>query len=226
MLHLKQVAKSYPAPEGGGESVRVLRPLDLEIRAGDCLTIVGPSGSGKSTLLHLMGLLTPPSSGSIAIEGTDVLALDADAIARLRSRFLGFIFQAHHLLPQCTALENVLLPTLADTAERQEPEAARRRAEQLLERVGLGSRLTHRPAALSGGECQRVAVARALINRPRLVLADEPTGSLDAAAAQALGELLLSLNREEGTALVIVTHSPDIARLGTRRYRMNDGRLE
>jgi ABC-type lipoprotein export system ATPase subunit len=224
LLELRSVEKRYPAP-AGSEPIEVVRRLDLSIAFGDCVTVIGPSGSGKSTLLHLMGTLSTPTAGRILLEGREVAALPPSELARLRNRLLGFVFQQHHLLPQCTALENVLLPTLAGSRDADTAARQRERAEHLLERLGLKDRLRHRPAELSGGERQRVAVARALINRPRLVLADEPTGSLDAATAQALGALLVELNREEQVALIIVTHSAELARLGARRFRMCDGRL-
>ena len=225
LLELCSVGKSYPAPAGSGP-LEVVRQIDLTVAAGDFLTVAGPSGSGKSTLLYLIGTLTPPTSGRVLFEGRDVTALDVLETARLRNRLLGFVFQRHHLLPQCTALENVLLPTLAEPSAAAAAARHRERAEQLLGRMGLRDRLHHRPAELSGGECQRVAVARALINRPRLLLADEPTGSLDATAARALGTLLAELNREESVALIVVTHSAELARLGARRFRMTDGRLQ
>lgn len=225
LLELQSVGMTYPAP-AGSSPLEVVRQIDLSVAAGDCVTVVGPSGSGKSTLLYLIGTLTPPTAGRILLEGRDVTGLDPRAIAHLRNRLLGFIFQQHHLLPQCTALENVLLPTLAEPQDAATAARHRERAEHLLARIGLQDRLQHRPAELSGGERQRVAVARALINRPRLVLADEPTGSLDATAAHALGALLSELNREEQVALIVVTHSVELARIGTRRFRMIDGRLQ
>ena len=190
--------------------VEVLASVDLEVHAGETVAIVGPSGSGKSTLLNVIGGLVVPTSGSVRFAGREVSALSANALAEFRNRSIGFVFQAHHLLPQCTALENVLVPTLVDP-DRQRRAAAAVRARELLDHVGLGARLHHRPASLSGGECQRVAVVRALINRPPLLLADEPTGSLDAHAADELGELLLALNARESVALITVTHSLRLA---------------
>ena len=224
LLELQSVGKSYPAP-AGNRPLEVVRSIDLTVAGGDCVTVVGPSGSGKSTLLYLIGTLTPPTAGRILLEGRDVTGLDPRETARLRNRLLGFVFQQHHLLPQCTALENVLLPTLAEPLDAATAARHRERAEHLLARIGLQDRLQHRPAELSGGERQRVAVARALINRPRLILADEPTGSLDATAARVLGALLADLNREEQAALIVVTHSAELAGIGTRRFRMADGRL-
>lgn len=205
--------------------VEVLQGVDLEIRGGESMAIVGPSGSGKSTLLNLLGGLLPPSSGSVLFEGRDLSALDADELALFRNKEIGFVFQSHHLLPQCTALENVLVPTLAgrDHGDRR---ATVERAGGLLETVGLGARAGHRPGQLSGGECQRVAVVRALINRPRLLLADEPTGSLDAKASEQLGELLCALNESESVALLTVTHSPKLAARMGRTFELRNGRLD
>jgi ABC-type lipoprotein export system ATPase subunit len=214
LVRLAGVTKAYAGVGSEAETV-VLRGVDLEIQAADAIAILGPSGSGKTTLLNILGTLEPPSSGTVTWEGQDVFALSPDELAAFRNQKIGFVFQHHHLLPQCTAFENVLVPTLAGVArERAGVEA---RAKALLEQVGLGARLSHRPAQLSGGERQRVAVVRALINRPRLLLADEPTGSLDEEAADALGELLLELNEKEGVALVLVTHS---RRLGERMDRI------
>jgi ABC-type lipoprotein export system ATPase subunit len=225
LLELQSVGKSYSAPAGSAP-LEVVRQIDLTVGAGECVTVVGPSGSGKSTLLYLIGTLTPPTTGRVLLEGRDVASLDPRETARLRNRLLGFVFQNHHLLPQCSALENVLLPTLAEPSDAADAARLRERAEHLLVRMGLRDRLAHRPAELSGGERQRVAVARALINRPRLLLADEPTGSLDATSAGALGVLLADLNREEQVALIVVTHSAALARIGARRFRMIDGRLQ
>lgn len=218
-LELTGVRKTYVS-EGGGE-IPVLKGVDLSVAPGESIAIEGPSGSGKSTLLNLMGLLDRPTAGRILLEGRDVSGLSETEAARIRAREIGFIFQAHHLLPQCDVLENVLVPTLAGDPD---PEAEKR-ALRLLERVGLSDRLRHRPGRLSGGECQRTAVVRALINRPRLVLADEPTGSLDRAAAESLGRLLVELNREERVALVVVTHSSSLASKMGRRFALDDGRL-
>jgi lipoprotein-releasing system ATP-binding protein len=191
---------------------------------GETLAIVGPSGSGKSTLLNIIGTLDRPSSGTVRLDGQDLTELDEAQLASLRNRRIGFVFQAHHLLPHCTVLENVLVPTLA-TRERAEQEGAGQRARRLLDRVGLGARLDHRPGQLSGGERQRVAVVRALINQPQLLLADEPTGALDRAAAEALAELLVDLNREHGVTLIVVTHALDLARRMGRVNVLKDGRL-
>ncbi len=205
----------------GGPLV-VLRDVSLELSRGEALAVMGPSGSGKSTLLHILGTLEPPTSGTLALEGESPLSLPEPRLAEFRNRRIGFVFQDHHLLPQCSALENVLIPTLVDPSANAERE---RRARQLLEAVGLSGRLEHRPAELSGGERQRVAVARALVNRPVLLLADEPTGNLDRHSAQAVGGLLLELSRQEQAILVMVTHSPELAGQLPRRMEMTDGTL-
>jgi predicted ABC-type transport system involved in lysophospholipase L1 biosynthesis ATPase subunit len=222
-LELKRVGKRY---ESGSDAppLEILKGVDLRLAAGESLAVVGPSGSGKSTLLNVMGALDTPSSGEVLLENQALSSLNDDQLADLRNRKLGFVFQAHHLLPQCSVLENVLVPTLvrADAAEK---EAARARAEDLLKRVGLIERLTHRPGQLSGGECQRVAVVRALINQPKLLLADEPTGSLDGSTAEDLGDLLVELNKEMQVTLVVVTHAPGLARRMGRVMELNSGNL-
>ena len=220
LLNLAQVSKTFVAP-GGGPPVEILRGIDFQLAAGEPVAVTGPSGSGKSTLLNIMGALDRPTAGTVRLDGCDLGGLDETGLAAIRSRQIGFIFQLHHLLPQCSVMENVLVPTLTGRTM----EADRARAAQLLERVGLKDRLHHRPAQLSGGECQRVAVVRALINRPKLLLADEPTGSLDHVAATNLGGLLLELNREEQFALVLVTHSLELAGRLPRRLELRDGRL-
>jgi ABC-type lipoprotein export system ATPase subunit len=223
MLKLTHVAKRYHATEGG-EEVCVLNDLSFELARGESVAIIGPSGSGKSTLLNIMGTLDRPTAGEVLVDGQDVTRLDDLQLAAFRNRQIGFIFQAHHLLPHCTVLENVLVPTLAtkDAAIRN---GAVERAQRLLERVGLSPRANHRPGQLSGGERQRVAVVRALINGAKLLLADEPTGALDRASAQNLAQLLLELNREEGVTLVVVTHAPDLAQKMGRVLELQDGRL-
>ena len=223
LLKLASVTRRYDAP-GKTEALTVLAGVSLEIARGESLAIVGPSGSGKSTLLQIMGTLDRPTSGSVTLDGRELGALDELQLASVRNRQIGFVFQSHYLLPQCTVMENVLVPTLAcaDAALR---DGAGGRAERLLERVGLGQRKSHRPGELSGGERQRVAVIRALINQPQLLLADEPTGSLDHASAQALGQLLLELNHEEGVTLIVVTHARDLARRMGRVLELKDGRL-
>ncbi len=222
MLELSHVSKSYDA-DGIGR-VDVLKDVSLRIARGESLAIVGPSGSGKSTLLNIIGTLDRPTSGTIALDGQNLAALTPREIATARNRKFGFVFQLHHLLPQCTILENVLLPTLADAAPKDRA-AARERAARLLDRVGLGNRKLHRPGQLSGGERQRAAVVRALINQPRLLLADEPTGSLDRVSAENLRGLLVELNREENIALIVVTHSAELAAAMTRVCEIHDGSL-
>jgi ABC-type lipoprotein export system ATPase subunit len=219
ILELAGVTKSYASPEG--VETQVLRGIDLTLSKGESLAIAGPSGCGKSTLLNIIGTLDRPSSGRVVLDGRDVSALAETQLAAVRSQVIGFVFQLHHLLPQCSILENVLVPTLVV----KEPGDAEARARALLERVGLSHRLSHRPGQLSGGECQRAAVVRALINRPKLLLADEPTGSLDRGSAEALAKLLGELNREEGVALIYVTHAADLAARAGRVLELQDGRL-
>ena len=220
LLKLDHLSKTYASPDGG-PAVHVLRDVSLRLDAGEAVSIVGPSGSGKSTLLNIMGALDRPTTGTVHLNGHDLGGLTEKELSAIRNRQIGFVFQLHHLLPQCTVLENVLIPTLTDRTTADD----RPRAERLLDRVGLKHRLGHRPGQLSGGECQRVAVVRALINRPKLLLADEPTGSLDHAAATNLGHLLLDLNKEEGVALVLVTHSLELAGRLPRTIELCDGNL-
>ena len=191
---------------------------------GESLAVIGPSGSRKSTLLHIIGTLDKLSEGRVILEGEDLSTLDEDRLAQVRNRKIGFIFQAHHLLPQCTALENVLVPTLA-SKDGLNPNEANTRARKLLERVGLGERLAHRPGQLSGGERQRVAVVRALINQPKLLLADEPTGALDRNSALNLSQLLVELNQETRVALIVVTHALELAHRMQRVLELRDGTL-
>ncbi len=200
----------------------ILNGVDLTLRRGEALAVTGPSGSGKSTLLHILGALDRPSAGNVRILGDDPFARSDAQLAGFRNAKIGFVFQDHHLLPQCDVLENVLIPALAGKGAGV-PET--QRAMQLLERVGLKHRITHRPAQLSGGERQRVAVCRALINQPVLLLADEPTGNLDRGTAEAVGDLLLELNRVHQTLLVCVTHSGELAARFPRRAELVDGRL-
>ncbi len=223
LLKLTGVSKHYEAPDKPG-ALEVLKDVSLEVMRGESLAIVGPSGSGKSTLLHIMGTLDRPTSGSVTLGDQDLGALEDQRLATVRNQQIGFVFQAHYLLPQCTVLENVLVPTLA-LPKSKARDGASERAERLLKRVGLGERMGHRPGELSGGERQRVAVVRALINQPQLLLADEPTGSLDHTSAQQLGQLLLELNREEGVTLIVVTHALDLAHLMGRVLELRDGRL-
>ena len=223
LLRLVGVTKRFDSP-GNSAAITILSEVTLEVQKGESVAIVGPSGSGKSTLLHIIGTLDRPSSGSVTLDAQDLGAMDEKQLALVRNRQVGFVFQSHYLLPQCTVLENVLVPTLAspDAAARN---GASARAERLLKRVGLGERLHHRPGQLSGGEQQRVAVVRALINQPQLLLADEPTGSLDPSSAGKLSQLLLELNREEGVTLIVVTHARELAQRMGRVLELKQGRL-
>ncbi len=227
LLQLTEVTKRYAA-SSGTDGVPVLGGISLAVSRGETLAIVGPSGSGKSTLLQIIGTLDRPTSGQVLLNGNNLAALDDLQLAEVRNRQIGFVFQAHYLLPQCTVIENVLVPTLAaGKSEIQNPksETETARAERLLKRVGLGERLHHRPGQLSGGERQRVAVVRALINQPQLLLADEPTGALDHASAIALSQLLVELNQEEGVTLIVVTHALDLAQRMGRILRLEEGKL-
>jgi ABC-type lipoprotein export system ATPase subunit len=221
MIEASRVSKSYESPAG---PVVVLRDLDLTVGPAETVAIVGPSGSGKTTLLNLLGALDQPSAGAIVIDGVNVAELKPGAAARFRNRSIGFIFQLHYLLPQCTILENVLVPRLAGGWD-EDADSVRARAEALLEQVGLQDRLTHRPWQLSGGEQLRVAIARSLINRPKIILADEPTGSLDPATGERIGDLLLHTNEGTHVALVVVTHNPGLAQRMHKTYRLEAGRL-
>jgi lipoprotein-releasing system ATP-binding protein len=218
-LTVSHLAKDYPTPSG---PLPVLRDVSLELGRGEAVAVMGPSGSGKSTLLHVLGTLDRPTRGEVRLDGRDPFALPEPQLADFRNRMIGFVFQDHHLLPQCSVLENVLIPTLVAKGGAGD---AREWALRLLERVGLSGRLDHRPAELSGGERQRVAVARALVRRPALLLADEPTGNLDRVRAREVGELLLDLHREQQTVLVVVTHSRELAELFPRTLLMEDGAL-
>jgi lipoprotein-releasing system ATP-binding protein len=219
-LVVENVSKEYPTRSG---ALSVLRGVSLKLDAGAAVAVMGPSGSGKSTLLHILGTLDRPTSGKVLLDGTDPFALPERELAAFRNARIGFVFQDHHLLPQCSVLENVLIPTLVSNTKSSETEAY---ARDLLKRVGLAERLDHRPAELSGGERQRVAVARALVLKPALLLADEPTGNLDRKSAHAIGELLLELHKQEQNVLVVVTHSAELAKLFPRRFEMNDGTLQ
>jgi lipoprotein-releasing system ATP-binding protein len=218
-LVVRDLTRDYATSNG---ALSILRGVDLRLHRGEAVAVTGPSGSGKSTLLYIIGLLDTPTSGSVEVLGRQPLSLSTADQARFRNEHIGFIFQDHHLLPQCTVLENVLIPTLAGKGAGK-PEEDRARA--LLDRVGLAPRLTHKPAQLSGGERQRVAVCRALINRPALLLADEPTGNLDRRTAEAIGTLLLELAREQNTLLICVTHSGELAARFPRRMELVDGKL-
>ncbi len=218
-LQVRNLTKDYPTRSG---PLPVLRGIDLDLAPGQALAVMGPSGSGKSTLLYILGTLDEPTAGTVRLEDKDPFALPERDLAAFRNRALGFVFQDHHLLPQCTVLENVLIPTLVG---RDAPAVVKDRALKLLDRVGLAGRLEHRPAELSGGERQRVAVARALIHRPALLLADEPTGNLDRQSARAVGALLLELCREENNMLVTVTHSSELAGTFPEVRTMDEGKL-
>ena len=219
-LCAESIAKSFATRS---RELVILRDITLTLSAGESAAIMGPSGSGKSTLLNVLGTLEPPTSGRVTLDGVNPFELPERDLARFRNRRVGFIFQEHHLLPQCTVLENVLLPTL--TEKRGVEGENLERARRLLDRVGLSDRLDHRPAELSGGERQRVAIARALVNRPSLLLADEPTGNLDRSTAATVATLLSEVHREEDAILMVVTHSEKLAERFDRRWELNDGRL-
>ena len=219
-VQARGLARTFPSPDGG--FIPVLRGIDLAVAAGDSVAIVGPSGSGKSTLLHLLGALDRPTRGDVWLGGEQVSELEQERLAELRNRFVGFVFQFHHLLRDFTALENVMLPRLIAGSPREE---AADRAAALLEQVGLADRASHRPRRLSGGEQQRVAVARALANAPPLVLADEPSGNLDAEATLRLHDLLFEMIDRHGAALVVVTHSRELAGRAARVLRLEGGEL-
>lgn len=218
MLEATNLSKSYPSPAG---ELSVLRDVSLLLTPGDSACVMGPSGSGKSTLLYILGGLEPPTSGTVRLDGNNPYDLKADALAAFRNREIGFVLQDHCLLPQCTVLENVLVPTLVGQADKDAPE----RARMLLTQVGLGERLDHVPSALSGGEKQRAAIARALIRQPRLVLCDEPTGNLDAETAHVVADLILRLHSQQQTMLLVVTHSVALGARFDRRWSMSRGVL-
>jgi len=223
MLELINVEKSYPSPADTGSAL-VLKDIMLRVEKGQAIAIVGPSGCGKSTLLNIIGALDHPTSGRVLFDGKDLAGMNDIELAGIRNSEIGFVFQLHHLLPQCTVLENVLVPTLAEK-NRTKSSEAKERAVNLLERVGLKDWLLHRPGQLSGGQRQRVAVVRALINQPKLLLADEPTGSLDEHAAQNIAELLVELNRSEQVTLILATHSIKLAEHMGRVLELSNGTL-
>jgi len=220
ILKLEHISKQFQAP-GREDQVTVLKDISLTVNAGESIAVVGPSGSGKSTLLNIIGTLDSPSSGSMLFEDRDISGYSEKALAQFRNQELGFVFQLHHLLPQLTVLENVLLPTLAFDKQKNALDTA----TDLLHRVGLELHLDHRPAQLSGGEQQRVAVVRALINQPKLLLADEPTGSLDQDSSNSLVDLLVQLNEQDNVTLVVVTHSMELAQRMNVKYKLNKGIL-
>ena len=220
MLEVRGLSKQYPAPAG---PLHVLSEIDLTLKVGDSASIVGPSGSGKSTLLYILGALEPPTSGTVALDGMNPYECDDTGLAAFRNLQVGFVFQDHHLLPQCTVLENVLIPTLLT---RDDDGAALQRAHELLDRVGLGPRMQHRPHQLSGGEKQRVALARALMRRPKLVLCDEPTGNLDHQSADEVASLLLALHETQPTILIVVTHNLDLAQHFGLRFQISNAHLQ
>ena len=221
---LKNISKHYQNP-GSGLWQEVLTDISLEINPGDALAVAGPSGSGKSTLLNIIGTLDQPSSGHVSFDGTDISSLTENQLATFRNQRIGFVFQQHYLLPQLSLLENVLLPVIPvkDKTRRNE---ATVRATQLLSEVGLADKMHHLPGQLSGGECQRGAVVRAMINEPGLILADEPTGSLDQDSAAQIGELLSEINRKKKVTIIVVTHSEKLASKMNRVYGILNGRLE
>jgi lipoprotein-releasing system ATP-binding protein len=219
VLSVKDVTKSYPTPRG---DLSILNGVSLELARGDAIAVMGPSGSGKSTLLYILGVLDAPTSGTVTLEGQNPFGLGEREQARFRNDRIGFVFQDHSLLPQCSVLENVLTPTLVAAGES----GATARARELLIQVGLGDRLDHRPGELSGGEKQRAAVARALIRQPLLLLCDEPTGNLDRTSADTVASLLLDLHARSKTILVVVTHNAALAERFPVRYEMNGGRLQ
>jgi lipoprotein-releasing system ATP-binding protein len=223
MLSALDITKSYATPRG---PLAILSGITLRLTRGDAVAIMGPSGSGKSTLLYILGALDPPSSGTVTLDGQNPFDLSERAQAAFRNTHIGFVFQDHSLLPQCSVLENVLTPTLAAPSSEQRPLDDERRAREILEQVGLKDRLHHRPGELSGGEKQRAAVARALIRNPSVLLCDEPTGNLDRTSAGSVADLLLDLHARHQTILVVVTHSVALAERFPLRYEMDAGRLQ
>ena len=218
MLLVNGVGKSYPSPQG---EVAVLSDVSLSFAPGDAAVIMGPSGSGKSTLLYILGALEPPTTGAVTIDGTNPFSLSAKDLAAFRNKHIGFVFQDHCLLPQCSVIENVLVPTLVGPAES----GLEAHARQLVDQVGLSHRATHHPAELSGGEKQRVALARALVRRPRLLLCDEPTGNLDRASAESVASLLFDLQQKQKAILIVVTHSAELAARFPMRFDLVDRTL-
>jgi lipoprotein-releasing system ATP-binding protein len=222
ILHCANIRKNFVLDRKAGTELSVLKGIDFSVREGEVVSIVGASGSGKSTLLHILGGLDTPTTGEVLWGETDIAKISDEALARLRGTTIGFVFQFHHLLHEFSALENVMIPLLIQKKSFGE---ADRRAKELLSRVGLSDRIQHKPAELSGGEQQRVAVARALANRPKIIFADEPSGNLDSVSSDRLHALLLELNQQEGQTFVIVTHNEGFAGHSSRRLTMRDGRL-
>jgi lipoprotein-releasing system ATP-binding protein len=218
MLEIINVSKEYPTPQ---QSLCVLESIDVALSEGDAVSIVGPSGSGKSTLLYIMGALEPPTKGRVLLSGRNPYEMDEQSLAAFRNEKIGFVFQDHHLLPQCSVLENVLIPTLVS----HNKDDVRHRALDLIEQVGLSSRIPHRPHELSGGEKQRVALARALMMKPQLLLCDEPTGNLDHVSADTVASLLLDLHSKQNNILIVVTHNMDVAARFGIKYRLADAHL-
>lgn len=219
MLMLENVGKTYSS--GVNSTVEILKGVNLKMDSGQTCAIIGPSGSGKSTLLNIVGTLDFPTSGRVLMDGQDIATFNEEDKAAFRNRRIGFVFQMHHLLPQCNVLENVLIPALVNKAAGD----SEQRARALLETVGLGDRINHRPGQLSGGERQRVAVVRAMINNPGILLADEPTGSLDNNGAEKLGDLMVDLNKLYGMTLLVVTHSRSLAERMSMIYELSNGSL-
>jgi len=219
LLKVENISKDYPSPRG---KLSILSDVSLLLSQGEAISIMGPSGSGKSTLLYILGALEPPTSGTVTLDGQDPFQLNARQLAAFRNKEIGFIFQDHCLLPQCSVIENVLTPTLVSKNHNHADD----RARKLIEQVGLRERIDHRPAELSGGEKQRVALARALIMKPQLVLCDEPTGNLDQKSAEAIASLFLELHERQQTILIVVTHNPELAARFPRRLELKDRRLE
>ena len=219
ILAVNNLTKTYPDAGGG---VNVLANINIQLHRSQSAAIVGPSGCGKTTLLNVLGTLDTPTAGTVTLAGQDITQLSEPKRAEARAKQIGFVFQEHHLLPQCTAIENVLIPTLAKGVDRQGSE---QRASELLTRVGLDDRLHHRPDALSGGQRQRIAIVRALINRPALLLVDEPTGALDSKTADQIMDLLIELNQAEQTAMLMVTHASTLAKRLDRTFRLEQGQL-
>jgi len=218
LLNVENISKEYPSPRG---TLRILSEISLSLSRGEAASIMGPSGSGKSTLLYIVGALEPASSGTVTLDGQNPFQLTTRQLAAFRNRHIGFVFQDHCLLPQCSVIENVLTPTLVS----ENSDNAEERARELIKQVGLQDRISHRPAELSGGEKQRVALARALIMKPQLLLCDEPTGNLDQNSADTVASLLVELQQRQETILVVVTHNPELASRFPRRFHLRDQRL-